>query len=1130
MDCFDNATGSILVSAYGGTPGYNVSWLPIPPIPTAIIEIPASGDTYNITGLLAGLYDITITDLNNCVVVINDVPITQPTDMTYAIAHSNVTCFGANDGSITLVVNGGVVDGSGEYASYIWSSPDVVAPCLIPGNLSNPIGLCPGQYDVIVTDWNGCSISTSATIIEPDLLTNTVTQNNVLCFGDNTGSASVFVLGGTPFATGNQYLYSWTGPASFVSGNQTINNLGVGQYNVLVTDANGCTTNNVVNIIMATSALTAIGNSTPVSCFNGTNGTAIITASNGTAPYVVTGITVPFSGNIPISGGSIIMPNLSAGTYDFSITDANLCETILTIVVTEPPLLTASGIVSNQLCFVPLCTGSITTNVAGGTPFSSGLNYIYTWASTSTSIPVGANPAGLCVGNYTLVVSDMNGCSTAPQLFIITSPTILASTISSVNVTTFGEATGAIDLTVTGGVSPYAYNWEVSFDGGFTWVPTSLPGVQDQNNLPAGFYQVTITDVNGCTTFDAISIQEPSSGITATPIIMPVGCFGDLTGGINLGVSGGSGSYSYQWFGPGASMPNTNNQSNLGAGNYTVIITDNVTNASATYTYVITQPATALVIGTPVFVLIPNPGNPPCSNQYTITAPAAGGTAPYDYHWYDTSGVLLFNGPIYTGSAGDVFILNVYDANGCLASSPITLPNPFGINVAFDVTGLCNDLLSGVSIGTIVSGGLPGYNYSWSPGIVPSGVIPPGQGSLPSLSNIVSGWYNLTITDQCGTTFNTSVFVPPIQPALILNAVASVNAGCTNTTGLITVTASNGYVPYDVEWQGILGTTGSGNPVGTEIIASGGTYSINNLSSGNYTITLTDSYGCSADTTVLIDNIDPVVPNFSISNILCNTTNVTFTNTTAPNTPGLIWDWQFSDGQSSNLYSPTLSFSTPGLITVNLTATDTTGFASGSNNNGCVFLSADQIITILQVPTANFIASPQEISGYSGEVTFVNTSINADSYSWSFGDGNSSTQESPTHQFVTGQTEYTVTLIATSINGCTDDTSIIIRLTNPLVFWVPNTITPDNDEHNQAFLPVFPDPGLVKEYKLLIFDRWGEIVFESNDIEVGWDGYYKQMDQYGIQKVQDGTYIWQIKYIDIYSEPHDEIGHISVLK
>jgi gliding motility-associated-like protein len=1132
VDCFDNATGSILVSAYGGTPGYNVSWLPIPPIPPAIIEMPASGDTYNITGLLAGLYDITITDLNNCVVVIDNIPITQPAEMTYAIAHSNITCFGANDGSITLDVNGGVVDGSGEYASYIWSSTDVVAPCIIPINEISPSGLCPGEYTVVVTDWNGCTITTSATIIEPDLLTNTVQQTDVLCFGDNTGSASVFVLGGTPFATGNQYLYSWTGPASFVSGNQTINGLGVGQYNVLVTDDNGCTSNNVVNIIMSTSALTAAGNSTPVSCFNGTNGTAIITASNGTAPYVVTGITVPFLGNIPISGGAIIKPNLSAGTYDFSITDANDCETILTIVVTTPPLLTATGIVSNQLCFVPLCTGSITTNVIGGTPAVSGNDYIYVWTSTSTSIPVGANPAGLCVGTYTLVVSDMNGCSTAPQLFTITSPTILQSNISAVNVTTFGAATGAIDLSVSGGVSPYDYNWEVSFDGGTTWVPTTLPGVQDQNNLPAGLYQVTITDANGCTTSNAVTITQPSSGITATPIIMPVGCFGDLTGGINLGVSGGSGSYSYQWSGPGVTMmTNTNqNQSNLGAGSYTVIITDNVTNAFATYTYIITQPATALVLGTPVFVLIPNPGNPPCSNQYTITAPAAGGTAPYDYYWYDTSNDLLFNGPSYTGSAGDVFILNVYDANDCLASIPISLPNPFRIEVDFEITGICNDLLSGVSIGTIVSGGLPGYNYSWSPGIVPSGVIPPGQSNLPSLSNIGSGWYNLTITDQCGSTLDTFVFVPPIQPALILNAVASVNAGCTNTTGLITVTATNGYVPYDVEWQGIGGTIGSGNPVGTEISSSGGSYSINNLSSGNYAITLTDSYGCSADTTVFIDNIDPVVPNFSISNILCNTTNVTFTNTTAPNTPGLIWDWQFSDGQSSNEENPTLIFSTPGLITVILTATDTTGFASGSNNNGCVFVGLSQTITILEVPNASFIASPQEISGFSGEVTFVNTSINADSYIWNFGDGNGSNQESPVHQFVAGDTEYTVTLTAISINGCTDDTSIIIRLTNPLVLWVPNTFTPNYNDNNEVFLPIFSDPSLVREYKLLIFNRWGEIVFESNDIEVGWDGYYKQMDQYGVQKVQDGTYIWQIRYIDAYSVTHNEKGHINVLK
>ena len=440
------------------------------------------------------------------------------------------------------------------------------------------------------------------------------------------------------------------------------------------------------------------------------------------------------------------------------------------------------------------------------------------------------------------------------------------------------------------------------------------------------------------------------------------------------------------------------------------------------------------------------------------------------------------------------------------------------------------DLLSGVSIGTSISGGLPGYNYLWSPGIVPSGVIPPGQGNLPSLSNIVSGWYNLTITDQCGTTFNTSVFVPPIQPALILNAVASVNAGCTNITGLITVTATNGYVPYDVEWQGILGTTGSGNPDGTEIIASGGTYSINNLSSGNYAITLTDSYGCSAETTVFIDNIDPVVPNFNISNVLCNTTDVTFTNTTAPNTPELIWDWQFSDGQSSNEENPTLIFSTPGLITVILTATDTTGFASGSNNNGCVFLGLSQTITILEVPNASFIASPQEINGFSGEVTFVNTSIDADSYIWNFGDGNGSTQESPIHQFVSWGTEYTVTLTAISINGCTDDTSIITRLTNPLVLLVPNSVTLNNDDNNEVFLPIFSDPELVREYKLLIFNRLGEIVFESNDFRVGWDGYYGDFHPYGVQKVQDGTYIWQIRYIDAYSVTHNEKGHINVLK
>jgi hypothetical protein len=315
---------------------------------------------------------------------------------------TNVSCFNGNNGSARVTPGGG----TSPY-TYLWS------PSSQSGQTAT--NLTAGTYTVTVTDANGCSITSTATVTQPTALTASgQTVTNVSCFNGNNGSTRVTPGGGT-----SPYTYLWSPSAQT---GQTATNLIAGSYTATVTDANGCSITSTSTVTQPTS-LTATGQTlTNVSCFNGNNGSTRVTPGGGTSPY-----TYLWS---PSSQSGQTATNLTAGTYTVTITDSHGCTITSTATVTQPGQLTISMSSANATC--SSCNnGSASASVTGGTsPFS------YLWSPSGGSSATASN---LLPGNYTCCVTDAHGCSVCAGVTVnfnnCTAPTIQATNITFSNVT-----------------------------------------------------------------------------------------------------------------------------------------------------------------------------------------------------------------------------------------------------------------------------------------------------------------------------------------------------------------------------------------------------------------------------------------------------------------------------------------------------------------------------------------------------------------------------------------------------------------------------------------------------------------------------------------------------------------------
>ncbi|MCB9298295.1 MAG: CIA30 family protein [Lewinellaceae bacterium] len=438
--CFGASDGGASFEATGGIPPYAWSW-------------PGGGTASQVDNLPAGNYEVTLTDANDCVdhIALN---ISEPAPLVLSInSQTNVDCYGNSNGAASIAATGGTFP----YA-YSW-----------PQGIEGPVqdNLSAGIYPVTVADANGCTAIQEVAITEPSRLEAVAASTDETAFGANDGTATASATGGTP-----PYQYAWSNNTNA----STLAGLTPGAYTVTITDSNGCEAQASVTISGFDCALSLDLAPTPISCHGGSDGAILASPIGGAPPYQYEW-TSGHSG--PLATG------LAPGTYTVTVSDGNNCAFTSTITLPEPPALAFTTIDITAVSCHGGSDGAITIDVAGGTP-----PYTFEWESGTT----GSTLLSLQSGTYGVTLTDGNNC-TLTGGYEVGQPQPLAIQADTILSTSAGGNTGAIEITVTGGVPPYQYQWY--YEG----VPFSTN--EDPQGLAAGAYTIEVTDTNGC-----IALQE----------------------------------------------------------------------------------------------------------------------------------------------------------------------------------------------------------------------------------------------------------------------------------------------------------------------------------------------------------------------------------------------------------------------------------------------------------------------------------------------------------------------------------------------------------------------------------------------------------------------------------------------
>ena len=728
VNCHGAANGTATVTVTGGSTPYTYLWSNFQ-------------STASITGLSGGTYYVVITDNHGCTKR-DSIVIAEPAAITLATTVTNVNCNGGT-GTITLTANGGTTP----YA-FSWSNSAT----------TQNITTTAGTYTVTVTDNHSCTATASATIIQPAVLALTDSITNPSCNGSTNGDIALTVTGGT-----TPYTYHWNTGANTAN----VNNLAAGSYQVTVSDAHGCSLTASYTVVQP-AAITSTVTGTDATCFGAANGTASLSVSGGSAPYSY--LWSNFAHTANLSG-------LTAGLYRVNITDAHGCQAYDSIIIHQPSAITLSVAATNVLCSGN-ATGAVNLTVSGGTPV-----YHFAWSNGATS----QNISGLTVGTFRVTVTDNNGC-TAIDSAVITQPTPIVASGVAVNVHCAGGNDGSVELSVSGGVAPYAYHWN---NGAST---------ETVNGLGAGPYTVTITDLNGCSATLAFNISNPTP-ITSSVTSTNIACHGVGTGTANLTVNGGTPPYTFFW----SNFQVTQNISGLSGGIYYVIITDS---AGCTHrdSAIVTEPS--------LVILTANVGNITCfnSNNGSINLVVTGGNPIYSYIW--NTGATTQN---LSGLSGGTYSVTVTDGNGCTTTNSFVLGNPAQMVTNFVVHNVSCFGGNNGYIDVIQSGGTPNYTFRWNTAPVDT---------TQDITGLSAGTYIVTVVDSRGCTNIDSATVT--EPGQLYTSGVTKNVTCHgDSDGAVIIVPYGGTLPYSFNW--------SSGP---------STQDLYNVTGGNYYVTVTDANLC----------------------------------------------------------------------------------------------------------------------------------------------------------------------------------------------------------------------------------------------------------------------------------------------
>ena len=439
---------------------------------------------------------LTVTDVSGNVTAASaQVTVVDTIDRSLTLQINEVSCFGGNDGFVTVSDTAGIAP-----YTYNWSSG---------GSGNSAQGLTSGTYFVTAINSNGCETQKSFTISEPSQLQSVVlTSTGVSCNGGNDGTATAVAQGGTA-----PYTFTWSGSAGTGS---MVTGLSQGTYTVTATDDNGCTSTSTVIIDEPTQLTAVISDTTNVSCFGANDGTATVSASGGTPGY-----SYVWSNN----QGDPTAIGLGSGSFGVTVTDANGCNVNVSATITEPAALDASLNTMHVSCNGG-SDGTLEAVVSGGTS-----PYSYNWSNGDTATTTDSLTSGL----YLVTISDANGCNTVLSNFVNEPSALTASVNISSEITCNGEADGGAIVNAQGGTAPYSYAWS----NGDT--------LSEASAVDTGLLSITVTDNNGCQTSNSVVFTQPDSISILIDNIRNVSCFGYRDGGADAVATGGTFPYAFTW-------------------------------------------------------------------------------------------------------------------------------------------------------------------------------------------------------------------------------------------------------------------------------------------------------------------------------------------------------------------------------------------------------------------------------------------------------------------------------------------------------------------------------------------------------------------------------------------------------
>ena len=779
VSCFGGSNASISLAASGGSGTIAYTLLPIG----------TNNTTGSFSGLSASVYTVNASDANGCSIT-SLLSITQPLAVSISnISNASPSCVPGNDGSISVTGSGGVLP-------YLYS----ISPLFVYASTSVFTSLGTSTYTVNIKDANGCTASATQTIIAPNApVITSISKTDVSCVPGNDGTILANVSNG---ALPYQYALDPPSLLVFQSAN-AFNSLPAGTYTIVVKDAVGCTNSSAVSILPHLPPVISNVSKTDASCSPGCDGSITVSATGSSLQYNInTGAFQP----------SAVFNAVCANAYTITVKDMYGCTASATTNIATVGSLNLSVAASQQVSCNGGTNGSITILATGGTGIVS--YTLLPGGITNTS----GSYSSLSAGTFTITATDANGCSKS-TLSVVTQPALLSwNSSSSTNVSCFGGANASITLTTAGGSGIIHY--------------TLLPsGTLNTSGIFSGLninsYTVNAVDANGCSISTTSTITQPTAMLITSITSTIPSCNPGNDATMTILNSGGSPSYTYSI---GAGNQSSHIFPNIGAGTYTVTITD-THNCTITSIQSIVTPNAPIISNTTHTNVSCNTGS---NGSIAVTAGAGTGALTFTMQ----PGAISNASGIFLGLSSTMYTISVTDAIGCVVSTQVNVTQPTPLSFAAPtITNVSCYGGSNAVITAVATGGTGSINYVLQPGNVSS--------TTATFASLSAGTYTVLATDANGCTNNTVLIVTQPTP-VVWGLTSSSNVSCNGgSNGAININASGG--------SGQLSYTLFPSATTT----TNGIFSA--LNAGAYTIQASDANGCTISSFVSITQPGPLV-------------------------------------------------------------------------------------------------------------------------------------------------------------------------------------------------------------------------------------------------------------------------------